>query len=504
MQTIWPKGFATEAIAHFRHTLDTGESYQAPTLIEDRADLPERQAFDWQIDRITMPDGRYGVICHFFDLTEREAFTRERVKAEAALQARTENLEVEIGRRTAALNAANAQLVDEIQIRERAQAALLESQKLEAVGQLTAGVAHDFNNILASVLSGITLASKRTDNVQVRELLEMSANAAQRGASLVRQLMAFARQQPLAPVTIDVAEAFREAHGLIDIALSSDIAFEISCDENCWQVSADPALLQSALLNLAINSRDAMPDGGKLSVRASNSARSPDKLGDYVDIVVTDNGAGMPPEVLSRIAEPFFTTKSVGQGTGLGVAMVHGFALQSGGALTFESAVGLGTTVTLTLPRAETGASQDHSDGNREQAQVERATILVVDDDPELPGLTSTILSDAGHNVMAAASGEAALALLATKRFDLVLTDVMMPGMDGVELAARIVQLPQPPEVIFMTGRANRTRLEGRVVIDKPFSSDALVQAVARSIKGQLAKTDHYQSPTLDSSMLQQ
>lgn len=406
----------------------------------------------------------------------------ERVQAEAALRQMTDNLENEVARRTDALRLANEQLVAAIDARDAAQASLLESQKLEAVGQLTAGVAHDFNNILASVLSGITLATKWSDDSRVREVLEMSASAAQRGAGLVRQLLAFARQQPLEPATIDLGKALDEARGLIGIALSSGIKLEISAATDCWPVRADPALLQSALLNLAINARDAMPSGGSLTIRASNLVGQ-GLARDQVGIVIRDTGGGMPPEVLARVAEPFFTTKGVGHGTGLGVAMVHGFAVQSGGSLQFESIVGVGTTVTLMLPR-DRGADGETAIADGAPVIQVGATILVVDDDPHLPGLTSAILADAGHKVLAAPSGAAALALLAAMPVDVVLTDVMMPGMDGVELAERILQLPQPPSIVFMTGRADRKRLEGRIVVDKPFTPETLTRAIDQTLRG--------------------
>ena len=288
----------------------------------------------------------------------------ERVQAQAALRALANDLEITVARRTAALHQANAQLTQEIAQREAAQEALIRSQKMEAMGRLVAGVAHDFNNILAAVLSGLSLVGRRLDDPDTLKLIEMSTNAAMRGTGLVKQLLAFARQQRLDPERIELAAFLSELEPLLGVSAGSGITVELADDGKCGAIVADAAQLQSALLNLVINARDAMPDGGLIRVEARLvSAPGPDALaelgdGDYVAISVIDNGSGMPPEVLARVAEPFFTTKQPGKGTGLGVSMVHGFAHQSGGGLKIESEPGRGTAMTLFLPRASELAAQ--------------------------------------------------------------------------------------------------------------------------------------------------
>lgn len=285
----------------------------------------------------------------------------ERVQAERALRALADDLEITVARRTAALHEANAQLTEEIARREAAQDALIHSQKLEAMGRLVAGVAHDFNNILAAVLSGLSLVGRRLDDPEALKLIDMSTMAAMRGTGLVKQLLAFARQQRLDPERIDLAAFLHELEPLLRVSAGTGVRVEVSEDGSCGAIIADAAQLQSALLNLVINARDAMPDGGTVRIAArAVRAPGPDALsdladGDYIAISVIDTGTGMPPDVLARVAEPFFTTKQVGKGTGLGVSMVHGFTHQSGGGLSIESEVGQGTVMTLFLPRETAG-----------------------------------------------------------------------------------------------------------------------------------------------------
>ena len=411
----------------------------------------------------------------------------ERVRAEAALYALTAELELQVERRTAALNAANAQLTAEIARREAAQEALLQSQKLEAMGRLVAGVSHDFNNILAGILSGVALLDKKVTDPVGRQVLEMSASAANRGAGLVRQLLAFARQQPLAAEVVDVAALLAEVRPLIDVSLPSGVMLTIDSADDCGAVLVDPAQMQSALLNLAINARDAMPDGGRLTL-AAHCEPSPDrdKSGDHAFVVfrITDTGTGMSPEVLARVAEPFFTTKGVGKGTGLGVAMVHGFVTQSGGRMEIESKVGVGTTVKLLLPRSEPQATASGKEPDHAGSKPGRR-ILVVDDDRDLRGVTCATLIDLGHDVLAAEEAEVALTLLTSSPVDLVLTDVAMPNLDGVELARRIRERFDQLPILFMTGNADRRNLAKEIVLEKPFGATALTRAIEACIDGE-------------------
>lgn len=284
----------------------------------------------------------------------------ERVQAEAALKQLSQSLEQQVDERTAELHAATTQLKAEIAKREAAQAALLQSQKLEAIGRVVAGVSHDFNNILATVLSGLSMIERKLPTAETRELVGMIRSSTQRGSDLIKQLLAFARQQPLAPEEVAIETVFEELRPLLEMSMHPSIRLKFECDPNCGSVRADPAQLHSALLNLAINARDAMPDGGTLRITALPASDVQDAVegdvcsGDFVAIIVADTGTGMTAEVLARVAEPFFTTKEVGKGTGLGVSMVHGFAIQSGGMLHIESSPGAGTTMTLYLPKIAT------------------------------------------------------------------------------------------------------------------------------------------------------
>ncbi len=398
----------------------------------------------------------------------------------------TIDLECQIERRTAALNAANMQLTRAIAEREAAQDALVRSQKLEAMGRLVAGVSHDFNNILAAILSGLRLLERKVSDPVGKQIVEMSASAANRGAGLVRQLLAFSRQQPLTPVEVDVVGLLDEVKPLIAVSLPSGIILKIDYLDNCGSVLADPSQLQAALLNLAINAGDAMPDGGTLTLRAHcdpvqlNNTDSENHQ--FVTITVTDTGTGMTPEVLARVAEPFFTTKEVGKGTGLGVATVHGFVTQSGGQMKIESQVGVGTTVTLLLPRADRIARPPANDIPQFKTR-ESLRILVVDDDRDLRGLTSATLGDLGHAVFAAEDADVALALLDSTPMDLVITDLAMPKTDGMELARRTRAKDDRIPILFMTGNADRSVLAGEIVLEKPFDVSDLRTGVDAAMK---------------------
>lgn len=399
----------------------------------------------------------------------------ERVEAEAELRRLTEQLEAQVERRTAALNAANLKLTNEIKRRELAQEALVQSQKLEAMGRLVAGVSHDFNNILAAVSSGLSLIEKRIDDPTSLEMIQMSASAAKRGTGLVRQLMAFARQQPLIPQKVDLNVFFSEFRPIIDVSLAPGIQLKLHVDERCKTIEVDPGQLQSALLNLVVNARDAMPNGGMLTILAEPSQAIPG-IRNTINITVSDTGNGMTESVLQRIAEPFFTTKEIGKGTGLGVAMVHGFVNQSGGTLRYESIVGKGTTVHITLPVSDDDGMPDSNMAVTPKQDLLK--ILVIDDDGDLRGITAATLIECGHDVVGAADAATALTLLAADHFDLLLTDVAMPDVDGIALAALVRASYSNLPIIFMTGNANRAELNHEIVVTKPFTTDDLTRAI--------------------------
>ena len=490
LRAIWPEPFASEAIGHFRQTLDTGTAYEAATTSEQRADVEAREAYDWRIERVTLPDERYGVVCYFYDLTEREQWTQALAAREAELRDLNTDLERRVRARTAALNLANERLTAEIERREAVQVAQLQSQKLEAVGQLTSGIAHDFNNILGAVISGFTIIQNRNDDPRIRQIATMGQRAAERGAALVRQLLAFARREDVVAQRVDLASTIGEISDLIKHGMRGNVVLTIDCEADLWPVLADPTQLQSALLNLANNASDAMSGGGHLHIAVSNCAATsmdhPQELAsqDAIKIVVGDDGPGMDSHTLQRITEPFFTTKERGKGTGLGLAMVQRFVLQSGGALRIESRLGHGTTFSIYLPRAvDLGSSDAIARSDETGIDVGgRAfeTVLLVDDDTELCAIIAEGLSDDGFDVVMAPDARSALTLLRTRAIDALVTDVDMPDMTGIDLVAQVRASGPDIPCLFMTGVTDEAALEGETVVQKPFNPAILHYALRR------------------------
>jgi signal transduction histidine kinase len=326
-----------------------------------------------------------------------------------------------------------------------AEAQLLQAQKMEAVGQLTGGVAHDFNNLLTVIIGGLDLARDRAP-ADLRPTIEGALRAAERGASLVQRLLAYSRKQALAPAELDLNSLAAGMEELLRRTLGEDVDVELQLSPQLWTATADRGQVENAILNLAVNARDAMPDGGKLTIETGNvgldadyAARNADVVpGDYVMLAVTDTGTGMPAEVADRAFEPFFTTKEVGKGSGLGLSMVYGFARQSGGHVKIYSEVGHGTAVRLYLPRhvakglGATAAAATPADQPRGGE-----TIMVVEDDPLVRGLVVAQLMELGYRVLEAPDGPRAQSLLeGDEPVDLLFTDVVMPGgMTGRQLA---------------------------------------------------------------------
>jgi len=403
-----------------------------------------------------------GVVCE--EVTERLRLERE-------LRAFSESLEQRVA--------------EEVEKREAAMAVLAQSQKLDALGQLTAGIAHDFNNVVAAISGGFSLVERWSEQEKVREIARHGAEAARRGGDLVKHLLAFARQQVLAPKTVELDGLIENLRPLIAQSLGRGIGLTIAtAPEPCW-VHVDPLLLETALINLAVNARDAMPGGGeiRIAVQRADPATSPLGEREACAVVVQDSGEGMAPDVLARALEPFFTTKDMDKGTGLGLAMVHGFARQSGGALELDSAPGRGTRVTLTLPRAAEALAAGPETTTATAANGSGQTILLIDDDELVRTVTSHQLQELGYRVREAAGGDAAVALLAAgMRIDLVLCDVVMPREDGPTVAARIrARWPGLP-IVFMTGHAERERLAGEAILDKPFTAGHLAAHVERHL----------------------
>ena len=399
-------------------------------------------------------------------------------------------LERRVEERTAELAAANRQLAAQIVEREKVESALRQAQRLEAVGQLTSGVAHDFNNLLTVVLGNVRQMQKQAfDPSQVRRLT-MMAEAAERGAKLTAQMLAFSRRQKLEPRAVDLNETVTSMRDLLQSTMGGSVRIETVLAPRLWPAMIDPTQIELVILNLAINARDAMAVGGTLAVETSNAVVETQSLpeepqpGEYVVVSVSDTGSGMPPEVLAKAFEPFFTTKEVGKGSGLGLSQVLGLAKQSGGGIRIDTTVGEGTSVKLFLPRAEEkvlpASPPSPAPAKRRTGD---AVILLVDDDSAVREVTSSILHDLGYRVVEAGSGGSALeALDDLEKVDLVLLDFAMPGMNGAEVAREIMARRPSLPVLFATGYADAKALiaagEDRIV-HKPFVESELGEKIA-------------------------
>jgi PAS domain S-box-containing protein len=414
------------------------------------------------------------------DITERK---RELVE----LRNFTEALEAAVRERTRELEAEN-------EARRRAEDSLRQAQKMEAVGQLTGGVAHDFNNLLTIVLGGLDMASRRLPDLpsspavaRIARGVDMAVQGAKRAATLTSRLLAFSRQQTLAPEVIDANKLVAGTCDFLRRTLSETVMLETVLAAGLWRTFADPGQLENALLNLALNARDAMPGGGRLTIETANcyldqayvtTLSEPVEPGQYVMIAVADTGAGMDSATRERAFDPFFTTKDVGKGTGLGLSQVYGFVRQSGGHVKIYSEVGEGTTVKIYL-RRQAGEAQSSGASTPQSASsaIGDETILVVEDDEALRGYTSEILTELGYRVLEAKDADEALQVLEKNSVDLLFTDVVMPGgMSGRELADEALRRRPALKVLFTTGYTRNAivhhgRLDADVeLVGKPFT----------------------------------
>lgn len=413
-------------------------------------------------------------------------YLAERERAERKLRELAETLEQKVGERTRDLASANDRLTAEIAERERAEARLIQAQKMEAIGQLTGGIAHDFNNLLSVVVGSLDLVLRRCRDEAVLKLARSALQAAERGATLTTQLLAFSRRQRLSPVALDINTVIERLREMAARTIGPHVQIETVLEPGLWRALADPTQLEVMLLNLTINSRDAMPGGGHVIIRTHNAPEVPPALaseldqGEYVCIRVEDDGPGMAPDVLAHAFEPFFTTKSHGKGTGLGLAQLYGFAKQSGGAVRIESELEKGTTVTIYLPRTRAQAAQEPLT-RHEGHGGRRASVLLVDDDEEVRRVTSEMIGELGYRVSAVATAEEALARIGSERFDLLITDVLMPGTNGLELARRVRELDAELPVLFSSGYADvqifGEELSDEAILKKPFR---IVEAARR------------------------
>jgi PAS domain S-box-containing protein len=373
-----------------------------------------------------------------------------------------------------------------------AQEQLRQSQKMEALGQLTGGIAHDFNNLLTVVVGGLDLITKRTDDSKIRRYAENALSAAERGARLTAQLLAFSRVQRLEVRPTYVAPLIENMRHLLRNVLGPGIDKQFDLNEELIPVMADPTQLELAVLNLAINARDAMPDGGTLFFETRKESIHGDPElddGNYVELSIRDTGTGMTPEVMARAFEPFFTTKEVGKGTGLGLSMVYGVARQSGGTARIESEVGEGTTVKLYFRHAEGAGPNAEADGAAAEARAmpkKKASVLVIDDDPDVREFIATSLAECGFAVREAADGAAGLESFEKKPPDLVVLDFVMPGMSGAEVANRMLAERPGQPILFVSGfsetEAIRRLAPDTPLLAKPFRADALDAAVRSAL----------------------
>ncbi|GAA3902512.1 PAS domain-containing sensor histidine kinase [Sphingomonas limnosediminicola] len=449
----------------------TGERFvaqTAPAMLQLEPDAPPVQRFlDFIYEPVVDEQGQVtGIFCEGHDVTERMA-------AETELRELAETLEHRVAERTSEL--------------EQAQEALRQSQKLEAMGQLTGGVAHDFNNLLTPITGTLDLLQRRNfgDERTQRQIAGALASA-ERAKVLVQRLLAFARRQPLQLAGVDIVRLVGEIADLIASTSGPKIKVELDLANDSSAAFADANQLEMALLNLAVNARDAMPDGGLLTIAVNKVVigaghRSKLATGEYVRLAVSDTGVGMDEETLVRAIEPFFSTKGIGQGTGLGLSMVHGLALQLGGALTLASRSGVGTTAELWLRAAPSAAAPSLSRTHGADDDLQVGTVLLVDDEELVRESTADMLSDMGFNVIQARSAECAMKLISEGlQPDLVVTDHLMPGMSGTDLAFAMREKWPGKPVLIVSGYAETAGMDPNLPrLTKPFRRRDLAAAIS-------------------------
>ncbi|WP_419900241.1 ATP-binding protein [Roseomonas sp. USHLN139] len=422
----------------------------------------------------------------------------DRKTAEDRLRQLNETLEDRVALRTAELRRAHDATLVEVAERERMEDLLRQSQKMEAVGQLTGGLAHDFNNLLAGIAGSLELLQARVRQGRTAELdrfISMAQESASRAAALTHRLLAFSRRQTLDPRPTDVARLAAGLGDLVTRTVGPSIKIEMTSAPNLWPTLVDANQLENALLNLCINARDAMPDGGRIRIEVENVTLDPRQAeprglspGEYVSLGVTDTGTGMSPDIVERAFDPFFTTKPIGQGTGLGLSMIYGFAQQSGGQVRIHSEVGHGTTVRLYLPRHLTGAAAPEEvlpDTGLPTRAEPGETVLVVDDEPSVRMLVVEVLRDLGYAAVEAEDGRSGLEILrSAARVDLLVSDVGLPGgMNGRQLADAGRTLRPGLKVLFITGYAESAVMgahptSGMSVLTKPFALEGLAAKI--------------------------
>jgi len=402
-------------------------------------------------------------------------------RTEDELRALNNSLEARITERTQELAQTNAKLLAEIAQRQKAESALVQAQKMEAVGQLTGGIAHDFNNLLTAVVGNLDLIRIRATEPRVVRLAENAFRAAERGSKLTAQLLAFSRTQRLATRPVDINALIGGMSELLNQSLGPSITLETMLDPALPAAMADANQLELAILNLAINGRDAMPEGGTITVTSAQADRE-----GFIKIVVTDIGTGMPPHIVQRAFDPFFTTKPAGKGTGLGLSQVYGIAKQLGGDVQIASEVGKGTSVSILLPIAVAGMVTEPQPERQEVAAKNSEKILLVDDDDDVRDLVTSFLSEIGYEVHTADTGTAGLDHLREFAADLLILDFAMPGTNGAEVALAARQHNPDLRILFVSGYADSSALEAAVgttpLLRKPFRPIELASAVRTAL----------------------
>ncbi len=455
--------------------------------------------YRWFLSRALPIRDDMGLVTHWFgtntDITAQ-------VAAEEALRELNDSLERRVGERTRELAEINHRLHIEMSERERAEEALRHAQKMEAIGQLTGGLAHDFNNMLTGVLGALDLIQRRAASGRVNELdryIDAAVTSANRAAALTHRLLAFARRQSLDPRPVDINHLVVSMEDMLRRTIGEHIALTTRLEPQLRMAYSDAHQLENALLNLVINARDAMPSGGRLTIETRTltvETTQPDgpEPGDYVVLAVSDTGTGMPEEVIAKAFDPFFTTKPIGQGTGLGLSMVYGFIKQTGGHVSIDSQVGEGTVITLYLPQHQ-DLPVEH-DLQDDTADVPRAqvgeTVLVVEDEAAVRMLVVEVLKELGYGALEAFDGPSALPYLESdRRIDLLVSDVGLPGMNGRQLAEIARQHRPDLKVLFITGYAPNAEVrgdfleEGMEMLAKPFNIDVLGVRIRRMIEGE-------------------
>jgi signal transduction histidine kinase len=414
----------------------------------------------------------------------------QRIEAQAALVQLNDSLESRIAERTHELASANDRLMKEIHERAKVQAVLVQSQKMEALGQLTGGIAHDFNNLLNVIMVNAELIARVSDDGRVRTMAATAKRATERGAKLTSQLLTFSRTSNFDLKAVDVVALLQDMRDIIAVSLGSTIQFITQFDaEELW-TEADANQLELAILNLAINARDAMAGGGTLTVRVGRRMAPDPTLADgqYVVAEFSDTGSGIPADVISRVFDPFFTTKPIGKGTGLGLSQVYGIARQAGGTARIESEEGHGTTVRLWLPMREPVVSESESVSAVEQKVEGIKRILVVEDDNEVRSMLVDSLKMLGYVVTQAHDGKTGLGRLTDDRPDLLMVDFAMPGMNGIDVIAAARKVRDDLPVILATGYADvdisRLAVRRCSILRKPFQLDELARTVRLSLIG--------------------